>query len=48
MQMHLHWCFICVELGCIEAVALGVLQQRQTHHTGQLYHPITSYKSCGN
>ena len=26
MQMHLHWCFICVGLGWGEAVAFGVLQ----------------------
>ena len=40
--------FICVELGCAEAAAFGVLQQKQTHYTRQLYHPRTSYKSCSN
>ena len=48
MQMHLHQCFIFVRLGCAEAAAFGVLKQQQTHHTRQLYHPITSYKSYGN
>ena len=48
MQMHLHWRFICVGLGCAKAVAFSVLQQHQIHHTRQLYHPITSYKSCSN
>ena len=40
--------FICVGLGCAEAAAFGVLQQKQTHYTRQLYHPRTSYKSCSN